>query len=140
MPRNQEVLEMEQISCPWTAKRRDHRDPNFDSQIHELKDGPPYNGIPMTSHGIEAIRPESEKFKAVDSWRTPESEYTSYGNRMLTEEDERTGYGPHGREYIRESSYKVHKEDINAEAEEFIEMEHQKLKLHKWMSTNSISY
>ncbi|KAL3501125.1 hypothetical protein ACH5RR_035574 [Cinchona calisaya] len=126
---------------PRTAKRRDHHDPNVDSQIHELKDCPPYGSIRMTNHGIVAVRPESENFRAVDSWGAPESEYTSYGNRVLGDKDERACCGPnYGRERTTENSYKVHEEDINDEAQEFIEMEHQKFNLRKWISTNSISY
>lgn len=133
---------MKQLTNPWSAKRPDHHDPNVDySQIHKLKDTPPYDSIFVTSHGIEAIRTQSEKFRAVNARRGPGSEYhtrKSYGHRIPGEKDARTSYG---REYTRESSYNAYEEeDVNIEAEEFIQVEHQKLNFGRWMPTNSINY
>lgn len=133
---------MKGTSCPWSAKGRDQRDPNptVATQVHKLPDAPPYSSVQMTSHGIEAVRSESEKLRTMDSWRAPESERTSSGNGSRGEKDAWSAYGPYGRGYARDGNNKVYDEGVNEEAEEFIEAEHQKLKFLKWVSSNSISY
>ncbi|CAI9093032.1 OLC1v1028433C1 [Oldenlandia corymbosa var. corymbosa] len=139
---------MQTLRNLWPARHPDNADqPNTDyTQARKMKDEPPYNDIYMTNHGIEALRTQSEKFAAMknrgrNSHRTDYNTGKSYGNRVSPGRNQavRTGYG---REYSRENSYNGYGEgeDINIEAEEFIEEEHKRLNLMKWMSTSSFSY
>ncbi|CAK9136024.1 unnamed protein product [Ilex paraguariensis] len=90
----------------------------MEAKPHKLFDAPPYDNIYVTAHGFEALVPKApKKVQAVDHKHA-----TEYGKKCNHK---------HATEYDKNCNQKVYEEDINVEAEEFIELEHEKFELSK---------